>query len=61
MRIQCGGTVRANDAEIFESVVSAVPVDVIEDQRDAGPPPELVLTAELAERFLEALVVKAVL
>ena len=48
MRLERGGAVRANDAQILEPVVGRHTVDVVEDQRHLTPAPDLTLTAELA-------------
>jgi hypothetical protein len=61
VRVQRRGAVRAHDPEILEAVVVPDAVDVVEDQRHAGAAPRLVLTAELADRRLDALAVETVL
>lgn len=56
-----GGAVRADDAEILKPMVSAIPIDVIEDQRDTAPALKLALTAEFALPLFQTLVVQALL
>jgi hypothetical protein len=61
VRIEGGGAVRADDAQVVKPVVGRVPVDVIQDQRDLVPVPELALATEFAQRLLEALLVESAL
>jgi hypothetical protein len=53
VRVERGGAVGTDDAEVLEAVVVADPVDVIEDQRHAAVTPQLPLTAQLTDRLLE--------
>jgi hypothetical protein len=52
VRSERGGAVRAHDAKVLEPIVVRDPIDVIEYERHAVATPRLVLTAELADRFL---------
>jgi hypothetical protein len=55
------GAVGAHDAQVFDAVVIGHPVDVVEDQAHPPAPPELTLSAQLADGLLEPGLVEALL
>ena len=53
MRVESGGAVRADDAQVLDPVVVAHTVNVVEDEADRAPVPVFVLPTELAAPLLE--------
>src|SRR5215217_8173276 len=59
--VESRGAVRADDSQVLDAVVVRHPVDVIEDHAHHRAPPDLTLTTELADRFLEPRVIQPLL
>jgi hypothetical protein len=61
MRVEGRSAVRTDDSEIVDAVVGAHSVDVIKNQANLLATPDVALPADLADRALQSLSVKALL
>jgi hypothetical protein len=61
MRLQRRCAIRTNNSQVLEAIVVPDAVDVIKDERHATAVPVVVLSTELADRLLDALVIEALL